>query len=99
MTEEVTFVQVSATPYQFRDAVRFSNGREILLQKLQCGQPVDVLSVSSADFEQKEHRTVEEEYQRIFEAGPPGGRVAVALGRRSLWDCLSRLGPLKSLRP
>ena len=29
-TEEVTFVQLSATPYQFRDAVRFNNGRDIL---------------------------------------------------------------------
>ncbi len=65
-TEEVTFVQLSATPYQFRDAVRFSNGREILLQKLQCGQRVDVLSLSSVDFEHEEHHTLEEEYQRIF---------------------------------
>ncbi len=64
--EEVTFVQLSATPYQFRDAVRFSNGREILLQKLQCGQQVDVLSVSSGDFEHEEYRRLEEEYQRIF---------------------------------
>ncbi len=65
-TADVTFVQVSATPYQFRDAVRFSNGREILLQKLQCGQQVDMLSLSSADFEREEHQTLEEEYQRIF---------------------------------
>ena len=65
-TEEVTFVQLSATPYQFRDAVRFSNGREILLQKLHCGQQVDVLSVSSGDFEHEEYRRLEEEYQRIF---------------------------------
>src|SRR6266571_5968158 len=49
--EEVTFVQLSATPYQFRDAVRFNNGREILLQNLQCGQQVEVLSLSSGDFE------------------------------------------------
>src|SRR5579872_4877848 len=31
--EEVTFVQLSATLYQFRDAFRFSKGQEILLQK------------------------------------------------------------------
>ena len=65
-TEEVTFVQLSATVYQFRDAVRFSNGREIPLQKLRCGQHVDVLSLSSGDFEHEEHQRLEEEYQRIF---------------------------------
>ena len=65
-TEEVAFVQLSATPYQFRDAVRFSNGREILLQKLQCGQHVDVLLLSSGDFEHEEQQRLEEEYQRIF---------------------------------
>src|SRR6266851_3775035 len=65
-TEEVTFVQLSATPYQFRDAVRFRNGREILMQKLQCDQHVDVLSLSSGDFEHEEHQRLEEEYQRIF---------------------------------
>jgi len=65
-TEEVTFVQLSATPYQFRDAVRFSNGREILLQTLKCGQQVDVLSVPSSDFEDEGYQRLEEEYQRIF---------------------------------
>jgi len=64
--EEVAFVQRSATPYQFRDAVRFNNGREILLQDLQCGQQVEVLSLSSGDFEHEGHRRLEEEYQRSF---------------------------------
>jgi len=44
--EEVTFVQLSATPYQFRDAVRFSNGREMLLQELSKGMRVRVLKLS-----------------------------------------------------
>ena len=35
-TEEVTFVQLSAEAYQYRDAVRFRNGREVLLQRLKC---------------------------------------------------------------
>jgi hypothetical protein len=65
-TEEVTFVQLSATPYQYRDAVRFSNGRDILLQQLRCGQQVEVLSLVSDDFEHKEHQLHEEEYQRTF---------------------------------
>ena len=52
--------------HQFRDAVRFNNGREILLQQLQCCQRVEVLSLSSGDFEHEGHRRLEEEYQRIF---------------------------------
>ena len=66
ITEEVTFAQLSATAYQFRDAVRFSNGQEILLQALQCGQRVEVLSLSAGDFEREEHERLEEEYQRVF---------------------------------
>src|SRR6266571_6165963 len=50
-TEEVTFVQLSVEAYQYRDAVRFQNGREILLQELQCSQRVDVLSLSSSEFD------------------------------------------------
>lgn len=30
-SEEVTFTQLTATPHRYRDAVRFKNGREILL--------------------------------------------------------------------
>jgi len=45
-TEQVTFVQLSADEYTYRDAVRFSNGRTLLLQKLHPGQRVDVLCLS-----------------------------------------------------
>ena len=65
-TEEVTFTQLSATAYQYRDALRFNNGRGVLLQKLPCGQQVEVLSLSSGDFEREEHLRLEEEYQHIF---------------------------------
>ena len=41
-TEEVTFVQLSAEAYQYRDAVQFRNGRRVLLQWLRCGQHVEV---------------------------------------------------------
>ncbi|HXP83632.1 MAG TPA: hypothetical protein VN841_02875 [Bryobacteraceae bacterium] len=44
-----TFVQQSAEPFVHRDAVRFENGREILLQRLERGQRVDVLSLSSGE--------------------------------------------------
>jgi hypothetical protein len=47
--EEVTFVQLNALEYAYRDAVRFKNGREILLQKLEVGQRVDVLSLFLAE--------------------------------------------------
>ena len=65
-TEEVTFVQLSAEAYQYRDAVRFQNGREILLQKLGCGQQVEVLSLASGDIPEKRRRWMEELYSRMF---------------------------------
>ena len=65
-TEEVTFVQLSAEAYQYRDAVRFQNGREILLQRLGCGQQVEVLSLTSADIPEKRHRWMEELYSCMF---------------------------------
>jgi hypothetical protein len=48
-SEEVTFVQLSAEPYQYRDAIRFRDGRTVLLQKLEEGQRVDVLCLSLAE--------------------------------------------------
>jgi hypothetical protein len=47
--EEVTFVQLSFEAYCYRDAVRFKEGIEILLQELEEDQRVDVLCLSSAD--------------------------------------------------
>lgn len=41
----MTFVQLSAEAFIHRDAVRFVTGEKILLQRLQCGQRVDVLSL------------------------------------------------------
>ena len=64
-TEEVTFVQLSAEAYQYRDAVRFQNGREILLQRLACGQQVEVLSLASGDIPEKRRRWMEELYNRM----------------------------------
>ena len=73
-TEEVTFVQLNAAAYQYRDAVRFKNDRETLLQKLCCGEPVEVLHLSSASFEEEEHQRLEEEYRVIF-ASPLTGHT------------------------
>jgi len=48
-TEEVTFTQLTAAANTYRDAVRFSNGRQILLQRLNVGQHVRVLTLGSQD--------------------------------------------------
>jgi hypothetical protein len=45
-SEEVTFTQLTATAHTYRDAIRFKNGREILLQRLSKGQRVRVLQLS-----------------------------------------------------
>lgn len=47
--EEVTFTQISAAVNSYRDAVRFSNGRQIRLQELREGQHVRVLDLSMAE--------------------------------------------------
>ena len=46
--EEVVFIQTSSDAFAYRDGVRFPNGCEILLQRLQEGQRVRVLNFSAA---------------------------------------------------
>jgi hypothetical protein len=53
--EEVRFTQVSVATNCFRDTIRFSNGREVLLQRLQEGQRVSVLDISLTE----EHESME----------------------------------------
>jgi hypothetical protein len=50
--EEAVFTQVTAAVNAFRDAIRFQNGVELLLQRLAEGQRVRVLDVSSAEDEE-----------------------------------------------
>ena len=47
--ETVTFTQISAAVNSYRDAVRFSNGRELRLQEMREGQRVRVLDLSLAE--------------------------------------------------
>ena len=47
--EEAVFTQITAVVNAFRDAVRFQNGVEVLLQRLNEGQRVRVLDLSSAE--------------------------------------------------
>lgn len=46
--EEVAFTQISAATNHYRDAVRFRNGKEVLLQRLRSGQHARVLDLSCA---------------------------------------------------
>ena len=48
-SEEVVFVELSASAYRYRDGIRFQNGREILLQYLDEGLHVDVLSLAGSE--------------------------------------------------
>jgi len=47
--EEVTFTQLSAAANTYRDAVRFSNGKQLRLQELREGLRVKVLDLSMAE--------------------------------------------------
>lgn len=46
-TEEVTFTQLGCDAWAYRDAVRFANGKEVLLQRLRERQRATVLSLAS----------------------------------------------------
>jgi hypothetical protein len=48
-SEDVVFTQLSSEANTYRDAVRFSNGLEVLLQRLKEGQRAIVLSLSIHD--------------------------------------------------
>jgi hypothetical protein len=60
--EEAVFTQVSAEVNAFRDAVRFQNGVEVLLQRLNEGQRIRVLDLSSAE----EQETIPKGNQRVM---------------------------------
>jgi len=49
--EDVIFRQLSGSSFQYRDAIRFRNGRQILLQKLRVGQRVRVLDLGGENVE------------------------------------------------
>ena len=60
--EEAVFTQVTALVNTFRDAVRFQNGVEVLLQRLNEGQRIRVLDLSFAE----EQETIPKEWQRVI---------------------------------
>lgn len=55
---EATFVQLTSEPFRYRDAFRFSNGAEVLIQKFDEETTVEVLSLALA--EDSEEKTKEE---------------------------------------
>jgi hypothetical protein len=59
--EEAAFTQITAAVNTFRDAVRFQNGTEVLLQRFAEGQRVRVLTLSSAE----EQETGPKQHQRM----------------------------------
>ena len=48
-TERVTFMQLGCEGYAYRDAVRFRNGREVLIQRLAENQRATVLSLGGGE--------------------------------------------------
>ena len=63
--EEVTFIEQSFEAFTYRDAVRFANGREILLQQLTCGQRAEVLSLGGGEEEPLPQRHIQR-IHRVF---------------------------------
>jgi hypothetical protein len=61
--EEVIFTQLSASSYAYRDAIRFENGKSLLLQDLAEGVAFQVLSLAAVDPEWEPFR--EELHARI----------------------------------
>ncbi len=60
--EEVTFTQLTAAAYIHRDAFRFRNGREVLLQAFAVGQCIQVLSLPAS---------AEVSYEDVEQLGAP----------------------------
>lgn len=63
--EVVTFTQLSCSAHTHRDGVRFSSGKEVLLQRLQSGQTAVVLSLGADE----EPFAVEAPSEETFERG------------------------------
>jgi hypothetical protein len=49
--EDVTFVQLTAEPFRYRDAIRFDNGNKVVLQTLGEGVPFEVVTLDLAETE------------------------------------------------
>jgi hypothetical protein len=72
--EYVEFVQLTATPNMYRDAIRFKTGRQVRLQNLPENLPVQVLSLDGAG--------VLERYEENFQADHFAEQHLASLRRR-----------------
>ena len=61
--EDVTFVQLSADAYRYRDGIQFLNGKQVLLQEITEGVRFEVLSLASSQ------QGTEAEPQRVPDPG------------------------------
>ncbi|MBX9600245.1 MAG: hypothetical protein K2X35_04540 [Bryobacteraceae bacterium] len=58
-SEEVTFTQRGMDAWAYRDSIRFTNGKEILLQRLSIDQKATVLAMSSEHLHEDHHEHAE----------------------------------------
>jgi hypothetical protein len=56
--EDVTFIQMSADAYRYRDAIQFRNGKQVLLQEITVGVRFEVLSLASSQGTEAEPQRV-----------------------------------------
>jgi hypothetical protein len=63
-SEEVVFAQLSLEPFRHRDAVRFGNGQEVLLQYLNDGLQARVISLAASEEEEELPTFAMQVYQR-----------------------------------
>lgn len=77
-SEDVTFVQLSAEPFQYRDAIKFSNGREVLLQRLNEGLRMNVVSLGvTEEVPEVKFRATAPAFESANTARPVRGTLAV----------------------
>lgn len=95
-TEFVTFTQLGFEAYTHRDGVRFENGRELLLQRLNENQRVRILSLANA----VERQEVTSRASSRRAANTPE-LVNARMGfLRKCWDAVrSKLMPSKAKEP
>ena len=79
--EEVKFVEISAEVNTYRDAVRFKNSRQLLLQAMREGQRVTVLSLTPEEVEETVFSDLRAPFQERSRNSPPENAVRPRVGR------------------
>ena len=78
--EEVKFVEISADVNTYRDAVRFKNGCQLLLQALREGQRVTVVSLTSEAVQEAAFSDLRAPLQERSRNSPPETAVRPRVG-------------------